>query len=251
MRREFTTIPSVYDGLIKEFYTTSTEFNVSPLKRHIELLEKMKSYLVYVLKPDLRYPFQGDSYASENQFFFSKDYPDPRFDFIESKGLKGLRPSKVDVVYNNAGYAILRDDWKTGLEYETSTYINFIAGFPSRVHKHSDNLSFSLYANKENLLIDPGSWGYAKNDTVSYLKSTKAHNTFTINGNNYSNFPLESSKIIATELSSDCSMVEGVFKPNPFVEFYRKLIFIKPNYIILDDHVYSSKKLMKQSRFLI
>jgi len=229
--------------LLKNFIQLQQNFNVSPLKRHIELLEKMKSYLVYVLKPDLRYPFQGDSYASENQFFFSKDYPDPRFDFIESKGLKGLRPSKVDVVYYNAGYAILRDDWKTGLEYETSTYINFIAGFPSRVHKHSDNLSFSLYANKENLLIDPGSWGYAKNDTVSYLKSTKAHNTFTINGNNYSNFPLENSKIIATELSSDYSMVEGVFKPNPFVEFYRKLIFIKPNYIILDDHVYSSKKI--------
>jgi|GEM_PF-5693733 len=229
--------------LLMDFIQLQINFNTKPSERYTVLFERMKSYLVYVLKPDLKYPPQGDSYPSSDKFFFSKKYPDPRFDFIESNGIKGKEPDKIDVIYKESGYAILRDDWKKGDEFDTATYINFISGFLSRVHKHSDNLSLSLYANGEDILIDPGNWGYTKNDTVTYLNSTRAHNTFTINNTDYVNFPLESCKITYSELAEEYSVVEGVFRPNPFDEFHRRFVFLKPNILILDDHVFSSKKI--------
>lgn len=228
-------------NLIKAHIELRESFGEEPDSKYLALLDKMKTYLVYVLKPNLVYPFQGDTYPIGKGFHFSQSYPDSRFDFLESKGQSGKEPEKTDIVFEEAGYAIFRDDWKIGEAFKTASYLNFIGGFPSRIHKHSDNLSFSLFANKEDILIDPGSWGYAKNDTVSYLKSTFAHNTFTINNTSYRKSPVRSCEILSYDLQDDYAIVDGVYRPNPFEEFYRKLIFIKPNLIFIDDHVFSSK----------
>ncbi|WP_027394471.1 heparinase II/III family protein [Aquimarina latercula] len=234
--------------LLSDFISIIKNFGDNPPKEYVNLFNKMKSYLVYVLKPNQVYPFQGDTYPINEPLIYSKRYEDPRFDFIESKGVNGTKPKSADVIFKEAGYAIFRDEWKTDKNFDKATYINFIGGVPSRIHKHSDNLSFSLFSNKEDLLIDPGSWGYAKNDTVSYLKSTLAHNTFTVNGTNYQHFPLKSCRILSSKLEKDYAVVNAVFVPNPFQEFHRSLIYIKPNIIILNDNVFSNKPIHSVSQ---
>lgn len=226
-------------NLFLDFISIIENFSDHPNQQYVKTYEKMKTYLVQVLKPDLTYPFQGDTYPSGKPFQFSEKYPDSRFDYLESKGIKGNRPKETDIVFKEAGYAILRDKWREEGEFEKMTYINFISGNPSRVHKHSDNLSFFLYANGEDLLIDPGNWGYSKNDTVSYLRSTMAHNTFLINNLNIKKFPVGSSKIIENKLEENYSLIRGVFSPNPYQIYYRTLLYIKPNILILDDQVFS------------
>tara|TARA_B110000971_G_scaffold221909_1_gene271458 strand:- start:167 stop:2908 length:2742 start_codon:yes stop_codon:yes gene_type:complete len=235
-------------NLVDDFIQLLDNFGEGAPSKYKDLYQKMKTYLVYVLKPDLVYPFQGDTYPLSSKLYYSNIYTDSRLEFIESNGTRGEKPKHVDMIYKDAGYAILRDSWKEGIDFPTSTYLNFTTGFLSRVHKHSDNLSFVLYANEENLLIDPGSWGYSKNDTVSYLKSTLAHNTFTINETNYQNFPLKSCKILSSKLEEDYSIIRSVFTPNPYEQFYRTLIFIKPNVLIVDDYVYSEKSIAEFSQ---
>lgn len=53
-------------------------------------------------------------------------------------------------------------------------------------HTHADTLSFELHINNRPIIIDTGTSTYEVNDIRFYERSTRAHNTVTINGENSS-----------------------------------------------------------------
>ena len=53
-------------------------------------------------------------------------------------------------------------------------------------HAHADTLSFELYIHDRPVIVDTGTSTYDMNETRSFERSTSAHNTVTINGENSS-----------------------------------------------------------------
>jgi hypothetical protein len=80
-----------------------------------------------------------------------------------------------------AGVAFLRQRQDRG-----DLYLAFDAGPYGRSHQHEDRLGFWLFAYGRNLLVDPGRHLYDRSarSYYDYLKSTAAHSTLRIDGEN-------------------------------------------------------------------
>jgi len=87
-----------------------------------------------------------------------------------------------DKIFNEAGYAFLASN-------ESSNHQSYLAirtGFPSNIHRHSDDFSFEWSENGEIILQDSGRYSYDYSDPMrAYISSSKAHNTVTVNDNNF------------------------------------------------------------------
>jgi uncharacterized heparinase superfamily protein len=82
-------------------------------------------------------------------------------------------------VFPYAGVALLRQPQAQG-----DLYLAFDAGPYGRSHQHEDKLGFWLFAYGRNLLVDPGRHLYdgSARSYYPYLKSTTAHSTIRIDG---------------------------------------------------------------------
>ncbi|MFA7005665.1 MAG: alginate lyase family protein, partial [Verrucomicrobiia bacterium] len=80
-----------------------------------------------------------------------------------------------------AGVAFLRQRQDHG-----DLYLAFDAGPYGRSHQHEDRLGFWLFAYGRNLLVDPGRhlYDHSARSFYDYLKSTTAHSTIKIDGEN-------------------------------------------------------------------
>lgn len=80
--------------------------------------------------------------------------------------------------FPDAGQVFLRDGWN-----EDATYLAFDATQWGGGHCHLSRNSVMLHANGRALLVDPGSLTYEASDPfAAHGKSTRAHNTLSING---------------------------------------------------------------------
>jgi hypothetical protein len=81
---------------------------------------------------------------------------------------------------SQAGQALLRTGWG-----EDDQYVTFDASVWGYSHCHLSRNSIQLHAFRQGMLVDPGSLTYEGSDPLStYGKSTRAHNTCTLNGQN-------------------------------------------------------------------
>lgn len=104
--------------------------------------------------------------------------------------------------YPEAGYVFARHLKEQSPEgVKTASYFAQIAAFHSRTHKHADHLHFIWSERGQNVLIDPGRYGYAGKtqlgDDLSnqgffysdpnrvYVEKTRAHNCVEIDGLDY------------------------------------------------------------------
>lgn len=81
-------------------------------------------------------------------------------------------------------------DYEAGLcviQNETlKTYLTFISGYSSITHKHFDDLSITYSLQGKTFLQDPGRYNYSRHAFRKYVKSSKAHSSFYIEGEEYS-----------------------------------------------------------------
>lgn len=94
-------------------------------------------------------------------------------------GSKGKTTSRPPVAaYPDAGYVVLQN--------ETGNYLCFDAGpmGPDHLpgHGHADALSFILYGGGRPLIVDPGVYSYHDKSWRDHFRSTAAHNTVSIDG---------------------------------------------------------------------
>jgi hypothetical protein len=91
--------------------------------------------------------------------------------------LPGAEPPPSQV-FSQAGQAFLRDGWG-----EEATYLTFDATRWGGAHCHLSRNSIQLHAHGRSLLVDPGRISYEMSDPLGpYAKSTRAHNTLSLNG---------------------------------------------------------------------
>ena len=95
------------------------------------------------------------------------------------------RPDKNFQLMEKSGYAVLH-----GYHEDSFFTLVFIASSLSFTHKHCDNLSFILYFDGIEWLIDPSFYNHEYTKGISrYLRSPEAHNSLYIPDINYSLAP--------------------------------------------------------------
>ncbi len=203
-------------------------------------IEEMKQYMGYVVKPNGRLPMIGDT----NDSALSKHYDHPWVTYSLSAGKRGVRPPTSSMVYPDAGVAILRDEWKESDPFPNTTYLMFQSTFHSVTHKHADDLGFVLYSRGEDIFVGPGVAVPSSSKYRSYVKSTQAHNTLTIDGESYgiASANVGKARITAYRLDKAFDFVQGSHTMYDGVTLKRGIVFIRPSTILVIDEAISANE---------
>ena len=146
-----------YHGIILEM--------VERVRRHVDLgadwldplIARMRDAAAWFVMPNGALAHFGDTDPGKT---FSKLVSLPRED--------GLR------LFPRSGYAVAR---------RGGSYLAVSAGYHSRTHKHSDELSFVLHESGRTVVGDPGRYGYYETDPARrYARASRAHNVLLVDG---------------------------------------------------------------------
>ncbi|EWG10242.1 heparinase II/III family protein [Cytobacillus firmus] len=192
-----------YNGIIAKNLLRE-EFRIK-IKKAINAHQEM-------LKPDQSLPLIGDT---EVQKFPAK---------YKNKS----------IVYPNTGLVFFKND---------RCYISLKSGYTNLSHKHFDDLSFTVFYDNKDILIDCGKYNYVPNDKFrNYLKSVLAHNTISLNQSNYPlNNPAKTG-IHEYKLQTEFEYVIMYNYLYNKIKLVRYFIYIKPNLIIIIDKANNSAK---------
>lgn len=135
----------------------------------------------------LHYSQQATVPDGSKQVAFNDSDPGVTADYAKALAEFGLAsmltpPERLGPeVFPYAGVAFLRQRQDRG-----DLYLAFDAGPYGRSHQHEDRLGFWLFAYGRNLLVDPGRHLYdsSARSYYPYLRSTAAHSTIRIDGQN-------------------------------------------------------------------
>ncbi|HLW76935.1 MAG TPA: alginate lyase family protein, partial [Bryobacteraceae bacterium] len=95
------------------------------------------------------------------------------------QGLASRPPARTSVLFPECGYYVHRSNW----DLDASHLILDCGGLGMLTggHSHADSLSIALFANGQDLLIDPGTYLYnSAPQWRAHFRSSSAHNTVTV-----------------------------------------------------------------------
>lgn len=151
---------------------------------------KALGFVTHILRPDGLLPPIGDteqlptSDGYRETFGHTLGYQ--HFVYALTKGQKGLRPTAVNRVYPESGYAVFRDQWAAHPQYDKAFHLIVKVGCSSRYHHQQDEGHVSLFAGGEDWLIDSGLYNYIEADPVrKYMRSRAGHNVPVISHASY------------------------------------------------------------------
>ncbi|QTN00776.1 hypothetical protein ERJ70_16710 [Sediminibacillus dalangtanensis] len=206
------------------------------------LYDKMADYYAWIIKPDGTLPLIGDTFSEvepSTTLWQDNEY----YQYSLTQGKDGIMPNNTSVVFEDAGYAIFRDEWNKGID---ATYIHFTAAYHTDYHKHSDDLSVWIYAKGHDLITEAGPNGYDYDlPFTEFGYSSYAHNTLIVND---SGLPRTDGKYDSTYLSDyyiddKLSSVTGVNKRYEDVQHTRNLKYEKNSQkITVNDTITSNKE---------
>lgn len=188
----------------------------------------IKSTMMY---PNKQYPLIGDTGT-----------------IVDSKIVKRFN----DFIDYEAGFVILQN--KNIKNDKQSTYFTFTGGFHSKVHKHKDDLSVTLFMGGNEVLTDSGKYSYDIHDPIrQHIISPQAHNTIYIEGKTYSiREPINSYSqlgITKVEKYKGMKIVTGVNNLYENVNITRTCFLSDKNYLITVDNVRSSERQIATQNF--
>ena len=231
-------------GLAKEHSTTYHIFNHNLYKSIFGLIGqeststdkllkylKMNDVLLQLIKPDLTFPLWGDSQIE-------KLSPKLISDFENDQRLQSL------LIDYDLGYIVSFENNIGTLRTETpdKSYLALFANYKSKVHKHHDDLSFVFQAFGIDIFTDQGYYGYEK-EFRPLLTSVFGHNTVVVNYEDYIlNRENQYSKLDSYINKNNYQMLEASHNMYDSLTVNRKIFFVKPNLIVVKDHVNGLKE---------
>ena len=167
-------------------------------------------------------------------FFGSQGYQD--FGKLETKPF----PQQSYIAPNSA-YAVMRSGWEPESGYCVVTN-NVAETTPDVDLKHTDLLSFELFANENELLVEAGPYSLQKTDDWNqYFRSAYAHNSVTVDRIKYLNFAdhtIQSTfdQWVSTPVFDFLSGAHTGFADlEEPVTHRRSFFYLKPHYWIVSD----------------
>ena len=209
-----------------------------------ERLAPAERFAASVLKPNKRRPLFGDSRGLPISTERQNARRDPSYGHVKLNETKdSILRSKLS--YYSSGYLFIEDPDASGSE-ERATWVALRCGYTTRVHKHQDDLSVSLYSKGYDVFIDPGMCGYMpKDERKDYMESMPAHTTIGIKDRPYSiaSGNGKKFKILSHRVFEDydyCLASSHVYRG---VSIYRHLYYIRQfKTLIIRDEISSSRE---------
>ena len=229
-----------------EFLRLAAENGVSnpwllqmPLRPWREIMLPMADALVYWYKPTGVFPQIGDTDENDERdllFDMGKYWNRPKFLYVATDGKNGKVPDKTSMAFPDGGYYIMRSGWGEGdLSYDEELYLLFDCGTNYPWHAHYDILNIVATAYGYDLLKDAGRFTYNEGAEREAFKSTSAHNTIVIDGQNQQ----RRYSPPKAEWHSLCGFdyVVGSQSYRPEITHQRSVYFAKPEYWIIVDRL--------------
>ncbi len=160
--------------------------------------------LSWMVTPSGKLAAFGDSWPAplRQDLVGAARFRDPVLRFLTSEGAIGDPPQSGVKLYRNAGYAFARIlDRNLGEGPDQASYLAQAGGFHSRMHKHADHLGFIWSEGSNDILVDPGRYGYLGRLTAGdplhdkgnwygdpkriFVESTRAHNCVEVDGESH------------------------------------------------------------------
>ncbi len=259
----------------------------------LEIEEKLKTklqlslnHLMHITRPDGTTPFYGDDDGGRLMPLDERDANDFRatlasgatafqkgdYKFVageelteeilwlfgeeglkDFQNLKAETPKESSIAFPDGGYYVMRDSWAKDANYMLIDCGEH--GFLNCGHAHADALSFELAAKGKTLLVDPGTYIYARNiETRNWFRSSFAHNTLILDGkpssipaNPFSWEKIANCKTLSWITNERFDFFAGEHDGyKPFIH-RRNILFLKNDYWIVCDGVRKDKKIQRIS----
>jgi len=230
---------------------TDYEYYKSLTSRFLKQLD----FYISVLQPDGKIPPLGDSENVRLTFHNIENLDiDLKSLIIKynhwAESVNELKALVDDKVFPEGGYAIL----KNKSDIDKLTQVTFCCAFHSRVHKHHDDLSFTLFFAGIPLFMDSGKHSYNyKSLERQYIVSARAHNSVIVDNENSQTIRLNIGKSGITSFYRDehLSFSSGCHCLYPGVVHSRLILYLKPSDILILDSIEGYKNHTFDQNFVI
>ena len=218
------------DGTVPLLKDTSFEMGVSPR-------DLVAAAALYLDDPS----FKRHSELGLYSFLLFGESGLERFASWAPKPLPDSGP--VSIALRDSGFYVMRDD-------SAGDYLIVDAGKPGPDylpgHAHADMLSFELTVDGQRLVVDSGVYEYSEGDWRDYFRSTRAHNTIEVAGENqsevWSSFRVArraNPGVVVWDVNDGYTLIRGShdgYKRLPSSAMHERCIVWKPGkcWIILD-----------------
>jgi hypothetical protein len=144
-------------------------------------LEKMYTFLAFVMRPDTCFPQLNDGFIlwdADRLLAAAQEEGRSDWEFAATNGESGQVPGQTSRYFPNAGIHVMRSGWD-----RDARYLVFDTGPYGGPHGHEDKLSFELFAYGTPFIVDPGSFTYQASDPYrNYFVGSQGHNTILVDG---------------------------------------------------------------------
>jgi hypothetical protein len=194
----------------------------------LDRVELMPEVLAHMTLPDSTYVTIGDTDRRD-----AKRLEHPATIFTSSAGEEGTPPRQTFVVYD-AGFAFARSGWGEHRDLADERMISVRFGPRPQLHGHDDHGSVTLYAEGQQLLVDPGKYVYADVDERHHVLSREAHNVVDVDDCEPSDLPSLARDVDSDRwtdrLTIEVALCEGVV-------WERTVVFVRETgeLVVVDD----------------
>jgi hypothetical protein len=236
---------------LSELFEMASNRNITELNNtdFEEIILKMARFAAYLIQPDGRLPPLGDTawsspLGTDHGVLFKYAKKDPFLLYMLTRGREG-EPVPDAVAFLKEGYVILREWWGQDFDFGKSLQIVFSAASNQGLsHKHSDDLSFTIFCGGEEILIDPGRYSYKPDAFRHYIISSHAHNVVVVDDERQEKsilFGDGKAKIGKSILANRYALIEGVKETDKIIHT-RTLLFVRPDNLFVIDELVPSQR---------
>lgn len=221
------------------------------LKGLSERHEKMFEFIMQLTKPDHKYVPVGDAksrdagvymgigaltYQRPDMKFLAAEEMNPdwiwRFSpdqLLSYSNLISEDPTLGSHMLSHARYGVMRTGWK-----KEDRFLLFDCAPRGGNHCHDDRLQVVLYSGRD-LLIDRGMMNYDNPMQNSYFRRSKAHSVVVLDEKDQ---PLKSNpELLSWNIDDDFEFASAIVNGKQGVSHQRSVLFMKPDYWIVADHL--------------
>lgn len=210
---------------------------------------KMLSFVLYSTAPDGRLVTLNDCFPHKSKSLrqrAAKAFKRPDLMAIEN-GSTGNVPL-LDHSFKGAGIAFMRSTWK-----QDGIFVVLDASSHESPHWHAGKPNFVIHAGNQLLACDPQLGSYDDPSFWKYFRQAKGHNTVLVDGEGdgtpksfwrfkHISKPKLTSFKSNGKIALAKAMTDGFKRMRSPVSFSRRLLYVKPNLIFIEDTLKSKGK---------
>jgi hypothetical protein len=187
-------------------------------------LERAWANLPWLLRPDGAYVAIGDSLGKPSRTQLARAPARDR--------------ATTHRAFPVGGYGIVRVPSARGAEFDGYLFLTAAWHGQSAAHKHRDALTFEWFDAGAPILVDSGLYSTNRDERRDYVKSSRAHNTITVDGQDIDRGPPRGAELVATaRLGEIHAIAARVTHPEVATRHQRILLYAAGKWLLVHDQV--------------